>query len=105
MRTRDELHEILCEDLGSRNCYFSPPSNIRMKYPCIIYHYEGIVTQHADDLRYLNRRRYSIIVVDECPDSCIPGRLFMDGRLKYLSQDRSPYVTDGLNHFPFTLYD
>lgn len=103
MRTRDELHEILCEDLGNRNCYFSPPSNIRMKYPCILYEYEGIATRHADDIRYLNARRYSVTVIDECPDSRIPGVLFMDERLKYLREDRV-YTADGLNHFTFTLY-
>lgn len=103
MRTRTELHEILCEDLGNRNCYFSPPSNIRMKYPCIVYECEGLSTKHADDIRYLNRKRYSVTVIDGCPDSCIPNTLYSDKRLKYLSEDRV-YVADGLNHFSFTLY-
>lgn len=103
MRTRIDLHEILCEDLGSRNCYFSPPSNIKMKYPCVVYEYDGVVTRHADDIRYLNKRKYSITVIDECPDSNIPKKLFMDGRLKYLREDRS-YIADGMNHFVFTLY-
>lgn len=103
MKTRFELHDVLCEDLGSGNCYFSPPSNIQMRYPCIIYEYGGIVTKHADDGRYINHRRYTITVIDECPDSRIPGRLFMDKRLKYLSEDRV-FVSDGLYHFVYTLY-
>ncbi len=103
MRTRSELHEILCEDLGSRNCYFSPPSNIRMKYPCIIYEQDGSKTNHADDIRYLNRKKYTITVIDECPESHISEVLYLDKRLKYLSEDPS-FVSDGMNHFVFTLY-
>lgn len=103
MRTRYDLHTILCEVLGSDQCYFSPPSNIRMMYPCIIYHYDGMQVFHADNKRYLNMRVYSITVIDEDPDSAIPGRLFMDDRLKYLDAD-SVFVADGLYHFPHTLY-
>lgn len=103
MKTRYELHEILCEDLGSDNCYFTPPSNIHMQYPCIVYHYEGIKTYYADNKRYMNMRSYSITVIDEDPDSEIPNRLFMDDRLKYLESD-SVFVADGLYHFPYALY-
>lgn len=103
MKMRTELHEILCEDLGSRNCYFSPPSNIRMKYPCIVYSCDGTLTRHADDIRYLKRRRYSITVIDQRPDSDIPRVLYEDDRLKYLSEDRV-YVADGMNHYTFTVY-
>lgn len=103
MRTRLELHSFLCEDLGSDQCYFSPPSNIRMLYPCIVYHYEGIQTSYADNKRYLNLRIYSITVIDEDPDSEILNRLFMDDRLKYLNAG-PVFVADGLYHFPYTLY-
>lgn len=103
MRTRCELHDILCENLGEDQCYFSPPSNIRMQYPCIVYSYNGMITRHADNKRYLNLRSYALTIIDEDPDSPIPGRLFSDCRLKYLSED-SIFVADGLYHFAYTLY-
>lgn len=103
MRTRAELHEILCEDLGCGNCYFTPPSSIKMKYPCIVYEEDGIRSIRADDLRYLSRKHYNLLVIDECPDSAIATRLFEDERLKYLSVG-STYVADGLYHYPFGLY-
>ena len=37
MKTRYELHEFLCEILGSRNVYFQPPESVKMKYPAIVY--------------------------------------------------------------------
>lgn len=103
MRTRYELHDILCEDLGNDQCYFSPPSNIRMWYPCIVYNYDGMLTRYADDKRYLNHKRYSLTIIDEDPDSLIPKRLFSDCRLTYLSED-TIFVADGLYHFAYTLY-
>ena len=33
MKTRYELHEFLCEILGSRNVYFQPPESVKMKDP------------------------------------------------------------------------
>lgn len=103
MKTRKELHQILCEDLGSKHCYYSPPSNINMVYPCIVYGMDGSTTRHADDIRYFNRQRYHLTVITEDEDSKIPGILFMDKRLPYLNED-SPFVADGMYHFPYELY-
>lgn len=102
MRTREELHEILCNILGSRNCYFSPPSNIRMKYPCIKYEEEAPSVRHADDRRYLKRNRYTLTIIDENVESEIPNRLF-ESDLKYLDLDRI-YVVDRMKHYVYTLY-
>lgn len=100
---RNDLHIILCEILGSDHCYFSPPSNIKMRYPCIVYHQDGVQTIHADNKRYLNKKLYSITVIDKNPNSMIPERLLFDCRLQYLSED-STFITDGLYHHQFTLY-
>lgn len=103
MKTREELHQILCEDLGSEYCYFSPPSNVNIVYPCIVYEMDGSTTLHADNKRYFHRKRYKLTVIDECEDSKIPGILFMDERLVYLEEERQ-YIADGLYHFSYTLY-
>lgn len=99
---RLQLHEFLCGILESRNCYFSPPSNISMKYPCIIYEEDTNSVRHADDTRYFRKKRYVLTVIDEDPDSKIPEILYHSS-LKYLNQDRT-YIVDGLNHFVFTIY-
>lgn len=101
-KKRMKLHEDLCDILGSRNCYFSPPSSIHMKYPCIVYEAGGDRTTHADDIRYLHWSPFTLTVIDENPDSEIPERLF-NSRLSHLSHDRT-YVADGMYHFVFTTY-
>lgn len=99
-RTRLELHEELCEVLGSRNCYFSPPSN--MKYPCIKYE-EGIPSKdYADNIVYRYKKCWILTIIDTDPDSGIRERLEKHFKM-YLSFDR-PYTADNLNHWVYTLY-
>lgn len=99
--TRLNLHEKLCEILGSRNCYYRAPSE-NMKYPCIKYNLIGFSQEYADNVRYLSGKKYSLIVIDPNPDSDIAERLV--NSLPYCTMVGSPYISDNLNHFPLTLY-
>lgn len=99
-KSREDLHEILCKILGTRNCYFQPPSNIRRNYPCIDYELTRIDNIHADNIPYLNAKAYTLTYIDEDPDSEIPDKIL---QLPYCSFDR-PYNADGLHHTVFTLY-
>lgn len=105
-KNRNGLHEILCDImrtyslLDSENCYFSPPSTKRMKYPCIVYELSGIRSDFADNLSYRSAKRYTVTVIDENPDSEIPNQIL---NLPHCVFDRA-FPSDGLNHFVFTLY-
>lgn len=100
-KNRLELHEILCDILGSNNCYFRPPASIQLRYPCIIYNHADTMSETADNFAYKRDRRYTVTVVDEDPDSEIPDKLFET--FSCCSSDRN-YQMDGLNHFVFTIY-
>lgn len=100
MVNRLELHELLCETLGSRQVYFQPPSSIRMKYPAIIYSRSRIGNKFANDSIYNQSYQYSITVIDEDPDSEIVERV---SKLPMCSFDRH-YTADNLNHDTFTIY-
>lgn len=99
-KSREELHELLCEILGSRNCYYSPPTSIRMEYPCIVYHLSGTNNDHADNMKYKKERVYTLTLIDEDPDSEFSEKI---ETIPYCSFDRS-FTSDDLNHFVFTLY-
>lgn len=99
-RTRLELHEELCEVLGSRKCYFSPPSTL--EFPCILYKRERPLVNHADNIKYRSMNRWTITIIDENPDSDIPRRL-EEHFQHYCTKDRE-YPSDGLNHFVYDLY-
>lgn len=100
MKDRVELGMKLKEILGSNNCYFSPPANIQIKYPCIVYSLSNIQTTFADNIPYLKNKRYTLTLIDENPDSEIRDKL---SDLPCCTFDRS-FVSDGLNHYIFTIF-
>ena len=101
MASRLELHEELCELLGTRNVYFQPPESIKLSYPCIKYSKTGVDKRNANNRPYKSIKEYGIIVIDPNPDSNISDRI-----LNHFSMCRfdREYTTDNLNHTSLTLY-
>lgn len=99
-KRRLELHERLCEILGSRNVYFQPPSNKRMEYPCIIYKRSGLNTIKADNMSYNTKVQYTVTIIDYDPDNIIGNRV---AQMLHCGYDRH-YVKDNLNHDVYRLY-
>ena len=100
MKNRLELHEILCDCLGSRNVYFQPPESIKMQYPAIVYSRDDIENEHANNGVYMQSTAYNVIVIDADPDSEVVTKV---SRLPMCIYDRH-YAADNLNHDSFTLY-
>ena len=100
MHNRLDLHEMLCDILGSRNVYYSPPESIKLKYPAIVYSRSNISNTFADDSVYKQAHLYSITIIDANPDSEIVEKMSMVPKCKF---DRH-FVSDGLNHDIFTIY-
>lgn len=100
MNDRLELHEILCEALGSRNVYFQPPSSIQMKYPAIVYSRSNISKKNANGNPYITNLSYDVTLIDKNPDSSIVESIL---EIPYCSYGRH-YVSDNLNHDSFTIY-
>lgn len=80
--------------------YFQPPSNLKLSYPCIVYHLDRIEIHHADNIPFRHLKRYQITVIAPDPDSDIPDKV---AQLPRVAFDRA-FVTDNLNHTVFTLY-
>lgn len=98
LNRRLELHSILesiCE-----NCYFDPPTNKKLKYPCIKYNRINSRTFHGDNIPYIVTARYLITVIDDDPDSDIVPEI---EKLPMCTFDRT-YTTDNLHHSVFTIY-
>ena len=100
MHNRLDLHELLCEVLGSRNVYYSPPESVKIKYPAIVYSRSDIDNKFANDSVYKQSHVYSITVIDDDPDSEIVERMSSIPKCKF---DRH-FVSDNLNHDLFRLY-
>lgn len=101
MVSRLNLHEELCETLGSKSVYFQPPASVQMKYPGIRYSLSGIDHKRANDGIYKNTNRYEVIAIVYDPDSDIVEKMLQ--RFPMCSFDRF-YAADNLNHYVFTIY-
>lgn len=100
MNTRLDLHELLCETLGSRNVYFQPPESIKMKYPAIVYSRRKPNNRYADNIIYRRLPGYELTVIDEDPDSEIVDKVSC---LPMCAYDRN-FASDNLNHTTFVIY-
>lgn len=82
------------------NVYFQPPANTSMSYPCILYPFDYILTDHADNTPYKSTTRYQVTVIDEDPDSEIRDKV---AALPMCAFSRY-FATDNLNHYVFDIY-
>ena len=96
---RIKLQNILEEILGSRNVYFQPPENIKMKYPAIVYTRSDIKKTYADNEVYKQDNVYQITVIDANPDSDIVKKI---SKLPMCRYNRN-FKSDNLNHDVFVI--
>lgn len=100
MGQRTDLQIILEDILGSKNVYFQPPENSRMKYPCIVYNLSNYNTVFADDAPYISYKRYQLTLIHRDPDNRVKDELI---KLPLCSFDRF-FTSDNLNHYVYTIY-
>lgn len=58
--SRLELQAKLEEILGSSNVYYQAPPNTGMKYPCIVYSFEELQVDKADNKPYILTGNWTI---------------------------------------------
>ena len=97
--SRYALHKELQE--FSDAVYFQPPSNIRMNYPCIVYHKTPKIKELANDKWYFKKQGYQLTVIDKDPDSFIADDL--EDHFQYCTISQY-YTNDNLQHVTLELY-
>lgn len=101
MASRLELHEELCNLLGSRNVYFQPPDTVEMKYDAIRYTMSKFDVKHANNAIYNGTMGYQLITIERSPDSALFSKLL--NHFSMITWERS-YVSNNLNHNVYQLY-
>lgn len=99
MVNRLKLQVVLENVLGSKNVYYQPPESLKMNYPAIVYGLEDIKNTFANDSVYLSKKKYSITVIDEDPDSSIVGRVSALPTCRF----NTHFESDNLNHDVFSI--
>lgn len=101
-RRREDLHEILCELLGSRYVYYQPPDNVLMHYPCIVYHPNPSEDRYADNTRYIVSYSYNVQIIANNPEFALFDS-FPDNFM-YCTENAPRFEKDNLNHVNYKLY-
>lgn len=101
MASRLELQDKLEEILGSKNVYFQPPENIKMRYPCIVYEQYTDYDPHANNHTYLYVIGYQVTLIDRDPDS--KTKFNLKTSFQYCRWTRH-FVSDNLNHDIYIIY-
>lgn len=97
---RADLHHILEGVLGSKNVYFDPPEDFKLKYPCIVYSLEGHAERLADNKQYNLMRRYRMVYITQRADDPTVDAL---DELQYCSLSQA-YVSSNLRHYAYTIF-
>lgn len=100
-KTRIDLHNILLEIMQGNKVYYQPPESLKMQYPAIVYFLDDIDTKNADNSHYNKTNKYKLILIDRNPDSEFIAPI---SELPFCKLATSPYQSDGLNHFVFSIY-
>lgn len=96
---RLELHDLLL--LHVDNCYFQPPSDVSMDYPCIVYRRMSKDSTKANNKTYFYTQGYSLTVIDRDPDTDIPSGVLENFAM---SEEETTYTIDNLHHTSISLY-
>lgn len=102
MKSRTELQTELEQLLGSRNVYFQPPENIKMKYPCFVYERSAMDMKLADNNKYNKYFRYQVMYITKEPDTNDFIAKVLD-TFDYIRYSRH-FIMDSLHHDVFDLY-
>lgn len=98
---RIELQYKLEEILGSNKVYYRPPENIKLSYPCIIYHLRNGDIEYANNKTYVFKRSYDLQLIHKTADTDLIEALL--GAFSYIRFENS-FIVDNLIHENFILY-
>lgn len=100
MRTYRDLLHMLRQAVQYDRVYFQPPENLKIEYPAIVFHLSKIEIDHASDVPYKGAKEYSVTLITKDPEPDVIDEIL---KIPYSSLDTT-YISDGMNHFVFTVY-
>lgn len=100
MRTYRDLLRLLQQVVQHNRVYFQPPENLKIEYPAVVFHLSKIEIDRASDAPYKGAKEYSVTLITKDPEPDVIDEIL---KIPYSSLDTT-YISDGMNHFVFTVY-
>ena len=99
MNNRESFHKQLKKVCD--NVYYQPPSDIKLKYPCIIYQDNMLAQKYANNKLYSTFMGYRVMVIDKDPEGYIEKKILENF---IYARWQSRYIRDNLNHTVLLVY-
>lgn len=100
MRTYRDLLHSLRQVVKHDRVYFQPPENLKIEYPAVVFHLSKMEIDRASDVPYKGAKEYSVTLITKDPEPDVIDEIL---KIPYSSLDTT-YISDGMNHFVFTVY-
>lgn len=100
MRTYRDLLHSLRQVVKHDRVYFQPPENLKIVYPAVVFHLSKMEIDRASDVPYKGAKEYSVTLITKDPEPDVIDEIL---KIPYSSLDTT-YISDGMNHFVFTVY-
>lgn len=100
MRTYRDLLRLLQQAVQHDRVYFQPPENLKIGCPAVVFHLSKIEIDRASDVPYKGAKEYSVTLITKDPEPDVIDEIL---KIPYSSLDTT-YISDGMNHFVFTIY-
>lgn len=100
MRMYRDLLQLLQQAVQHNRVYFQPPENLKIVYPAVVFHLSKIEIDRASDVPYKGAKEYSVTLITKDPEPDVIDEIL---KIPYSSLDTT-YISDGMNHFVFTIY-
>lgn len=92
---RMNLHTVLKGLMSNGRVYYQPDENVRLSYPCIIYDFNSLNTEYANNSTYFQMYQFSItLITTDATDSTFDT-------LNQLFNFDNKFISDDLTHFNF----
>lgn len=105
MGRRLELQSKLEDILGSKNVYYQPPENLKMKYPCFVYEDHVTDSVMADNDIYLDEPAWDVTFIRTFQDREKNNQIRDSIRHKFMySRWITHFISDNLIHDAYLIY-
>lgn len=98
LELRGILVSVMEECDEEPHLYFQPPENVKLEYPCMVYHLKTMDTRKANDKPYYKTIAFDITYITRSPASDVPTRMLSE---QYMNFDRY-YTAQNLHHYAYT---
>lgn len=82
------------------NVYFQPDTNIKLKFPCIVYSRTRMNSTFANDEVYKLDHGYKLVYIHSDPDDPLVDEITKFPKCRFIRE----YTVDGLYHDEYIIY-